>query len=296
MRARLRFSLAISLLAAVPAAAADLPSRRVPPTYLPPPIPVFTWTGVYVGGNAGYAFGAKTGSQDSFYLPAGSVAGSGGTAGALTVAGNNNRRDGFTGGGQVGFNYQLGSGLGGVPLLGSFGGFGAGLVVGIEADAQYLGIGNNGNNGYGSSYSFSGTPGLAFVPVRGAAPAALVLNGQARHSDFFGTVRGRLGVAFDRVLVFGSGGFAYNDRTTGYAVGGGIEYAITNNITLRAEYLYVNLGNGGNNTASAAFNEAANTVTLNTNQSSRENFNVVRGAVNFKFDTFGAPAPVVARY
>ena len=41
------------------AAAADLPSRRAPPVYVPaaPPPPVFTWTGLYVGGQVGYDFG-----------------------------------------------------------------------------------------------------------------------------------------------------------------------------------------------------------------------------------------------
>ena len=282
---------AASLLFAVTtiASAADLPSRRIAPVYVPPPVPVFSWTGFYVGGNAGYAFGANT-TSNSFNLPAGSVTGSGGTAGTLTLLGNNNRRDGFTGGGQVGFNYELGSG----GPLGGFGFGGAGgLVVGVEADAQYLGLGN-GNNG--NNYIFSGTPGLAFVPVPGAPRANLLVNGQPGRSDFFGTVRGRLGVAVDRALLFGSGGFAYSDRTTGYAVGGGVEYAVTNNITLRAEYLYVNLGSGngnGNGAASASFNPAANLVTLNTAVANRESFNVVRGAINFKFDT---SAPVVARY
>ena len=38
--------------------AADLPSRRAPPVYAPPPpIPVFSWTGLYIGGQVGYQFG-----------------------------------------------------------------------------------------------------------------------------------------------------------------------------------------------------------------------------------------------
>ena len=297
MRYHTKVTLAASLLATVSTAAlaADLPSRRAPPVYVPPPIPVFTWTGLYVGGNAGYAFGAQNNSTSSYYLPNGSVAGSGGTNGTLTLLGNSNRRDGFTGGGQIGYNYELGSGTG-LPLLGGLGagGFaGGGLVVGVEADAQYLGIGAS---NYGNSYAFSGAPGLAFVPVAGAPRATLLVNGQPRRSDFFGTVRGRVGVAFDRVLVFGTGGFAYSDRATGYAYGGGVEYGITNNITIRAEYLRVNLGNGGGNNATAAFNEAANLVTLNTNVSNRETFNVVRGAINFKFNTLAPAVPVVARY
>jgi outer membrane immunogenic protein len=76
--------------------------------------------------------------------------------------------------------------------------------------------------------------------------------------DWFGTVRGRVGVAFDRVLVYGTGGFAYgnvsqhanysgdvfssNTTQTGYAVGGGVEYKINPAWSLKAEYQYIDLG------------------------------------------------------
>ncbi|MCJ2055119.1 hypothetical protein MKL09_00950, partial [Methylobacterium sp. J-048] len=76
-----------------------------------------------------------------------------------------------------------------------------------------------------------GAPGFAF-----SAPRAFVAT-SGNGLDYFGTVRGRLGNAFDRTLVCGTGGFAYgagsaapssrgyagNDSVrTGYAVGGGI--------------------------------------------------------------------------
>ncbi len=91
--------------------------------------------------------------------------------------------------------------------------------------------------------------------------------------SFLGTVRGRVGYAFDRVFVYGTGGFAYGDVTqrvgfqtaapltyfgsrsridTGYAYGGGIEYALptdsflnffrSNAVTIKAEYLRYDLG------------------------------------------------------
>jgi outer membrane immunogenic protein len=83
--------------------------------------------------------------------------------------------------------------------------------------------------------------------------------------DYFGTVRGRLGLAFDRFMIYGTGGLAYagldnrvtstppggvgvtfsgrNDSTEiGYTVGAGIEYAINNNVTLKGEYLYYDFG------------------------------------------------------
>ena len=102
-----KFLLGVALLGATSTAAlaADLPSRRAPPVYIPPPVPVFTWTGFYLGGNAGYAFDAHT-------TPGGGTS------------------NGFTGGGQIGYNQQIGN----VPLggLGGFGG-GGGLVIGAEA-------------------------------------------------------------------------------------------------------------------------------------------------------------------
>jgi outer membrane immunogenic protein len=74
------------------------------------------------------------------------------------------------------------------------------------------------------------------------------------------TIRGRAGIAFDRALIFVTGGYAGGDVRTsyfnalsgayfshdsfqsGYAVGGGLEYAFTNNLSAKAEYLFTSLG------------------------------------------------------
>lgn len=78
----------------------------------------------------------------------------------------------------------------------------------------------------------------------------------------FGSLRGRAGFAFDRFLIYGTAGFAFANVTNdiqkgrnageeivydqkwqnGYVLGGGVEYALTNNILARAEYLYSNYG------------------------------------------------------
>jgi outer membrane immunogenic protein len=104
--------------------AADLPSRRAPPVYIPPPIPVFTWTGFYAGGDIGYGFGKDVATS---------------YAGARSVVYNVGRPDGVVGGGHIGYNFStqslLGgaaSGIAGVPFVGGFGG--AGGVIGIEGD------------------------------------------------------------------------------------------------------------------------------------------------------------------
>jgi outer membrane immunogenic protein len=122
------------------AMAADLP-RRAPPVFVP--VPVFTWTGFYVGVNAGYGWssddnnnclGCFGGVVTVDTTPGGAtVAPVALPAGAFGFAGNNGGdRDGFVGGAQVGFNYQF------TP--------GSGFVVGVEADIQWLGGDNDRNN------------------------------------------------------------------------------------------------------------------------------------------------------
>jgi outer membrane immunogenic protein len=116
-------SAATALLAGA-ASAADLPRRAAPPPVFTP-VPVFTWTGAYFGINAGYAFDASSNNTSSFAVPA--PYGNG-----TTAFFSQRNQEGFTGGGQVGYNYQF------TP--------GSGVVIGIEADAQYLDFGRNRNN------------------------------------------------------------------------------------------------------------------------------------------------------
>ncbi|WP_026597515.1 porin [Methylobacterium sp. 77] len=255
------------------ATAADLPRRAAPPVFVP--VPVFTWTGFYFGINAGYGFDAS--DSNRFNLPTGSVLNSGATNGVLVSSGGNNL-EGFTGGGQVGYNYQF------TP--------GSGLVVGIEADAQYTDFGNSARRG---TYTFTGTPGAAFA----APAAAAVLPGN--QMNFFGTVRGRVGYAFDRVLFYGTGGFAYGDGgsggedfRTGYTAGGGIEYALpvdsflnffrSSAVTLKVEGLYVNLEQDGNG-ARSVFNPRTNVIALSPSARETE-FAVVRAGLNYKFGSY----------
>ena len=72
--------------------------------------PLFTWTGFYVGVNAGY--GWNTNDSNSFFDPVFGVVSGGGSDG------------GFVGGGQIGYNYQFGQ-----------------FVIGLETDIQYADLG-----------------------------------------------------------------------------------------------------------------------------------------------------------
>jgi outer membrane immunogenic protein len=256
------------------ALAADLPSRRAAPApYVA--VPVFTWTGFYVGVNAGYGFSDNT--DDVLFVPPGTF-GVGGFTGTVT-SGNSNSRDGFVGGGQIGYNYQFGQ-----------------FVVGLEADIQAADLSSSRNNG------------LAVLAGTGLAPVGFVYANQFdRGIDWFGTVRGRAGVAFDRLLVFGTGGLAYggggnsntcfglvncsnnDDIRTGYTFGGGVEYAFTPNWTVKLEGLYVNLdGNKNANSTlvgvTAAGSPVYSPVGTTVGQGRRDDeFGVVRVGLNYKF-------------
>ena len=259
------------------ASAADLPRRAAPPPVFTP-VPVFTWTGAYFGINAGYAFDASSRTNNTFAVPFPYAA-------PGTVASFRNRsQDGFSGGGQIGYNWQL------TP--------GSGVVIGVEADAQYLDFGRNRNNAFVSG---AVAPGYYVTDPRGLSSL-----------DYFGTVRGRLGYAFDRTLVYGTGGFAYGsgsaDRSfggyagndsfrTGYAVGGGIEYALptdsflnffrSNAVTLKVEGLYVNLDRNTRNQGAFVINAANNFPVVYNNIGRRDDeFAVIRAGLNYKFGSY----------
>ncbi|WP_457094324.1 outer membrane protein [Microvirga sp. P5_D2] len=199
------------------AMAADLPSRRAPAPIVAA-VPVFTWTGFYVGVNAGY--GWNDGTNVTF--PDGTV-----------ISTNGNDDGGFVGGAQIGYNYQIGS-----------------FVVGLEGDIQYADFGDN-------RYDF-GTAGIF----------------EDGSDDWFGTVRARAGVAFDRALVYATGGFAFADDRAGWTLGGGLEYAFTNNLTAKVEGLYVNLEDQ---------DFTFNGLTFSTEE---QEFGVVRAGLNYKFSTY----------
>ncbi|BAF89961.1 MULTISPECIES: outer membrane protein [Azorhizobium] len=100
--------------------------------------------------------------------------------------------------------------------------------------------------------------------------------------DYIGTVRARAGFAFDRVLIYGTAGFAYgkgsyqvfglsNSQTSyGWALGAGAEYAIDRNWSARAEYMYVDLGNSTYGTWVGPTNVSYDT-------------SVLRAGVNYRF-------------
>lgn len=228
------------------AAAADLPRRAAPPPVFVP-LPSFSWTGFYAGVQAGYGFTER----QTVRTAATSVNGSNADLfiERAGIASLSSRQEGFVAGGQAGYNYQF------TP--------GAGLVLGIETDIAYTDLDETKRRSRG---------------IFGSGSDSAVVTTTRQSLDFLGTVRGRLGYAFDRVLVYGTGGLAYGnvnyqsasslqlggaptlalfaggiDRLeTGFAYGGGIEYALptesflnvfrSSAVTLKVEYLHYDLG------------------------------------------------------
>ena len=105
-------------------------------------------------------------------------------------------------------------------------------------------------------------------------PAALG-GGITVTSDWLATVRGRAGYAWDRILIYGTGGAAFANAAatgfssttmTGWTAGGGIEAALTPSLSAKVEYLYVDFPNPTLAGATGTFTE-----------------NIVRAGINYKF-------------
>lgn len=210
-----------------------------------PYVPSFTWTGFYAGLNAGAG-----------WANARDIVITGPTPGSSGVLSGSRGEGAFVGGGQIGYNWQSGA-----------------VVYGLETDIQYVGTG--GRVAWGPYAWWSGN----------------------REDDgaYVGTVRGRLGYAIDRTLLYVTGGLAYgglnsnpltgnNTGNVGWTLGGGGEYAFTNNWSVKLEGLYVDLSEGRR---TRVFNNPpggvmpAGTYTAATDGSGGAG--LVRAGVNYKF-------------
>ncbi|NJM36129.1 MAG: porin family protein [Rhodomicrobium sp.] len=196
------------------------------PSYAAP----LSWTGFYLGANAGYAWSDSDRSNiEVFRSPqdGGTLYDSGPLPYELSPEG------GFAGV-QLGYNHQSGN-----------------IVLGIEADIQASDIGDS------SKTSFVDPGEIADFDYFASADI-----------EWFGTVRGRIGYSFDRTLLYITGGFAYGEvnyqadyvftdpacctgsfgvvgggeTKTGYVLGAGIEHMLDANWSLKAEYQYIDLG------------------------------------------------------
>lgn len=266
-----------ALCVSLPAFAADLRPRAVK---APPPMvsPAFNWSGFYVGVHAGYTFGEDENVVTTGQAPGNIANVAGGARPGLVRL----DRDGFIGGGQIGYNWQ----------------FSPNWVFGLEADISYV--------------DSRETINVGTLSLPAAVPPNAPLNNTFRtRMDYFGTVRGRLGYAWNQTMVYATGGLAYADiensasffgpagqlqfdgrirRTeTGYTVGGGIEHAFTPNWSLKAEYLYYDLGS---NTVNVAVIPGSGGGGTGYNTRFENDGHIVRAGLNYRF----GGGPLVARY
>jgi outer membrane immunogenic protein len=154
-------------------------------------------------------------------------------------------------------------------------------------------------------YNFAGITGTASAPP---------LNWLETSIRQFGSADGRIGVAFDRLLIYAIGGFAYADIRSqiqldglapaitdffsvnryGWDVGGGLEYNFYGNWTARAEYRYYDWGTRGFNTAGfGSFINGAIPFAV-PNHTARETMHTGRVGLTYKFAW--PSTPVVAKY
>jgi OmpA-OmpF porin, OOP family len=253
------------------------------------PVTGYNWSGLYLGANLGGGFGsdkttAGPGSDPTSLFDFGGPTNSFG-AGSLPSSFKTDP-SGFIGGIQARYNWQFGSAV---------------LGADLEADGASI----SGKQSKSNAGGLGGPP-PGFVPSTSFASQSL---------DFLTTLRGQVGFTpIDRLLLFANAGpavghvnysasFSYPslpgqtwtaDRSQfnfGGTVGTGLEYAVTDNLTVRGEYMFVDLGNQKIGTsASPLFPGASiNTQFHNT-------YNIFRLGVAYHFAAPSAPpaTPVVA--
>lgn len=235
-------TIAALMIGALPASAADIAPQ---PYRAPALVPVaYNWTGFYVGAHAGYGWGSKDWDQTFTSGPF-----------ALDRSATSANVNGFLGGGQIGANWQTGQ-----------------WVFGLEGDWSWTNA--DGCSSHVLSPTFSG----------------------CTNANWYATVTGRLGVANDRSLIYAKGGVAFadedhfitfngvpttstsNNTRTGWMAGAGLEYALSNNWSIKAEYNFMDFGKDNN-----TFNYTANPAGLTERWDISQQVHVVKLGVNYRF-------------
>ena len=256
-----QIALGVAALGAAAAGTAVQAADLAPPVYKAAPAPVFSWTGLHFGVFAGYAWDGR--DADYSYNNVSPVI----VPLLPTRAGLDSQGALF--GGAIGYDLQIG-----------------GVVFGAEGDFSWINLGDD----HTTLVPGAGAP--IFLP-----PLAFRTDYQV---DWLSTIRGRIGVPFDRVLVYGTGGLAIgnvamtstvtvanspvggflvgstNDTRAGWTAGGGVEFAVTDHVTLKGEALYFDLGDVSLVAANPANPSSLNVVKEITGV-------LARAGINFKF-------------
>jgi outer membrane immunogenic protein len=245
---------ALALLLSDHALAADLVNSSEPPAPSD-----FTWTGLHIGVSGGFGFNADDPSYSYANVPAFVI--------PLLPKSANLDADGEIVGGTFGYDKHFGQ-----------------FVLGIEGDWSWTDFGEN-----------------AIHNVPGEPNSLPPLQFRTKYEmDWLSTVRARAGIALNRWLLYGTAGLAFgkvslessvtdqtaegtlhgsNDGTkTGWTVGGGGALAVTDNVSLKAEALYYDLGHMSSRSTSP---EDPDNVTLITKQD--VDGVIVRGGLDYRF-------------
>lgn len=278
---------ALTALIGTQALAADMPLKAP----MPAPAPAWSWTGWYIGGTAGYGWTNEevepnvTSPFCSLGLAGCPAFGAALTSGIPTALKTN--ANGFIGGGEIGYNYQTGQ-----------------WVLGIEADFS------------GSGIKGSNTAAASVIPVGGFPNAVNTQTMVDQKLGALGTVRGRLGVTpvSSPLLAYVTGGLAYGRVTSdtsiseavsgpclcgpnpsvtgsdstwraGWTAGGGLAWAVAPSWSIKAEYLYYDLGSVTYGVPALVQLNSAGIPFFGATVASTANFrgNIVRAGVDVKF-------------
>jgi outer membrane immunogenic protein len=241
----------------------------------------YDWSGFYFGANAGVAWNNSELESDYEYIGSPPLPPIYDTLDFDAVSSNLDADDAaFTGGAMIGYNWQSGN-----------------LVVGVEADINYLGISDDNEK-----------KALDYFPLPGF-PDLNASHDLSFEADWFGTLRGRLGFAADNLLFYGTGGLAYghmeaksdlvistgdipeylrykgsaDEVNWGWTIGAGMEYGI-DNWSLGIEYLYVDLGDADwDGDVVYADPRIEDALSFNTKGSVDYQFSVFRATAKLRF-------------
>jgi outer membrane immunogenic protein len=239
MRHSLLSTLALAVVLSGSAMAADMPVYKA----APPPPPVFSWTGVYIGVHAGGAWALKDWTT---------------TFGAPIVtrrATDHMAATGFLGGAQIGFNYQTGP-----------------LVWGAEAQFSWSDLDGN------AGCSFSGLQCHVKADWLGTAAARLGF----AHERTMVFVKGGAAWIHDKYDISGQlfpfPSFATTQSRTGWMFGTGVEHAFWGNWSAKVEYDYLDFG-----TKTVNFTGLAVNTGYNDPVDIRQRVHLIKFGLNYRF-------------
>jgi outer membrane immunogenic protein len=230
-----------------------------------PVIETYNWKGWYVGGNVGYGWGGPTGNDLTINDPFALLVGYAALGGLQYPS---VKPQGAVGGGQIGYNWQTGN-----------------VVWGTVADFQFSGM---------KADQTVNVPALGFYFPQ--------VQSHSAKTEWFGTVRGRIGYAFNNFLPYVSGGLAYGKVSSslnvfvpwsgfvasgssistrvGWTFGAGFDYALAQNWMVVLDYLYTDLGH---DTVTATSRNWLVTTPIGISMNQHFTANILRGTVNYKF-------------